>query len=77
MVEYVEGRVALHIIAGDLTRPASPTPSTTTTVSSLRTMTSPLTLTTAMQMLPLTAEMSFEHRRPQCLLIPTHSTSPP
>jgi len=34
-------------------------------------------LTTAMQMLPLTAAASFEHRGPQCLLTLTRSTSPP
>ena len=28
-------------------------------------------------MLPLTAATSFEHRRPQCLLTLTRSTSPP
>jgi len=37
----------------------------------------PPTLTTAMQMLPLTAATSFEHRGPQCLLTLTRSTTPP
>jgi len=36
-----------------------------------------LTLTTAMQMLPLAAATSFEHRGPQCLQTLTRSTSPP
>jgi len=36
-----------------------------------------LTLTTAMQMLPLTAATSFEHRGAPCLLTLTRSTSPP
>ena len=40
-------------------------------------MTPLLTLTTAMQMLPLTAAASLEHRGPQCLLTLTRSTSPP
>jgi len=37
-------------------------------VKPFKTMTPPLTLTTAMQMLPLLAATSVEHRRPQCLL---------
>jgi len=56
---------------------ASPIPSGTTTACSLRTMTPTLTLTTVMQMLPLTAATSFEHRGPQCLLTLTRSTTPP
>jgi len=39
-------------------------------------MTPTLTLTTAMQMLPLMAATSFEHRGPQCLLTLTRSTTP-
>jgi len=63
-----------------LTRPASPTPSTTTTACSLKTTTPTPTLTlttTAMQMLPLMAATSFEHRGLQCLLTLGRSTSPP
>ena len=46
--------------------------------SVFRTMTpTPLTLTTAIQMLLLTAATSFEHRGPQCLLTLTRPTSPP
>jgi len=45
--------------------------------SALRTMTpTPLTLTTVIQMLLLTAATSFEHSGPQCLLTLTRSTSP-
>ena len=40
-------------------------------------MTPTLTLTTAMQLLPLTAATSFEHRGPQCLLTLDRSTTPP
>ena len=57
---------------------ASPTTSTTTTACSLKTTTPTLTpTTTAMQMLPLTAATSFEHRGPQCLLTLGRWTSPP
>jgi len=59
------------------TRPASPTPSTTTTACSLKTTPTLTLTTTAMQMLPLIAATSFEHRGPQCLLILGRSTSPP
>ena len=42
------------------------------------TLTPTLTLTTtAMQMLPLMAATSFEHRGPQCLVTLGRSTSPP
>jgi len=37
----------------------------------------PTLTTTAMQMLPLMAATSFEHRGPQCLPVLTRSTSPP
>ena len=80
-VEYVEGRVAIHIIAEELDSTGQPyPPSTTTTACSLKTTTPTPTLTlttTAMQMLPLMAATSFEHRGPQCLLTLGRSTSPP
>jgi len=55
-------------------------PATTTSACSLKTPTPTPTLTlttTAMQMLPLMAVTSFEHRGPQCLLTLGRSTSPP
>jgi len=68
------------LLPGSSTRLAGPTPSAaSTSPTSLRTMTPPLTLTStaAMQMLPLTAATSFEHRGPQCLLTLIRSTCPP
>ena len=56
---------------------SGPIPSTTTTVCSLRMMTPPLTLTTAMQIAAAYGGASFEHRGPQCLLIVTRSTIAP
>jgi len=42
-------------------------------IPQVKTMTPPLTFTTTMQMLPLLAATSFEHREPQCLLLDPRS----
>ena len=69
------GRHSHYCRETQLGRPAL---AATTTVCSLRTMTpTPLTLTTAIQMLLLMAATSFEHRGSSCLLTLTRSISPP